>query len=46
MNFDDIAQDDVDRVERLLNNRPRKILEFETPLEAFSRMTGRCLSIS
>jgi IS30 family transposase len=42
MNFDDISQDDVERVERLLNNRPRKILEFETPLEAFSRMTGRC----
>ncbi|MCX6991219.1 MAG: IS30 family transposase [Chlamydiae bacterium] len=42
MNFDDITQEDVERVERLLNNRPRKILEFETPLEAFSRMTGRC----
>ena len=42
MNFDDISQDDVEGVEKLLNNRPRKILEFETPLEAFSRMTGRC----
>ena len=42
MNFDDITQEDVKRVERLLNNRPRKILEFETPLEAFSRMSRRC----
>ena len=42
MNFDDISEEDVERVERLLNNRPRKSLEFETPLEAFSRMSRRC----
>ena len=42
MNFDDISEEDVERVERLLNNRPCKSLEFETPLEAFSRMSRRC----
>lgn len=41
MNFEDISEADIERVERLLNNRPRKILAFETPLEAFQRMTRR-----
>ena len=36
--FDDISNDDVERVEILLNNRPRKVLNFETPLEAFNRL--------
>ena len=38
MNFNDISEEDVERVEAFLNNRPRKILGFETPLEAFHRM--------
>ena len=38
--FDDISDEDVKRVEDLLNNRPRKILGFETPFEAFQRMTA------
>jgi transposase, IS30 family len=37
--FNGLSDEDVERVETLLNNRPRKILEFETPLEAFQRMT-------
>src|SRR3990167_7836221 len=40
MSFDDISDEDVERVEALLNNRPSKILGFETPLEAFQRMTA------
>lgn len=33
--FDDIFQEDLDKVEVLLNNRPRKVLNFETPQEVF-----------
>ena len=38
--FDNITEKDIERVEGLLNNRPRRILEFETPLEAFCRLSG------
>jgi len=38
--FDDITDEDIERVEALLNNRPRKILDFETPLEAFNRLAA------
>jgi len=40
-NFNNITEEDIERVESLLNNRPRKILEFETPLEAFHRLTKK-----
>jgi len=40
INFEDISEEEVEKVEALLNNRPRKILQFETPLEAFRRMAG------
>jgi IS30 family transposase len=33
----------VKEVETLLNNRPRKALNFETPLEAFSRLSNNML---
>jgi IS30 family transposase len=33
-------EEEVEKVEALLSNRPRKILQFETPLEAFRRMAG------
>ncbi len=35
--FDTISQDDVLRVQNLLNTRPRKTLNFQTPLEVFTR---------
>jgi IS30 family transposase len=35
--FDSLRQDDVQKVESLLNSRPRKALDFQTPMEAFSR---------
>lgn len=38
--FDTISNEDVARVEHLLNNRPRKILNFRTPIEAFNQMTA------
>jgi IS30 family transposase len=34
--FDTISQDDVLRVQNLLNSRPRKILNFKTPLEVLT----------
>jgi len=37
--FDTISSRDLEKVEELLNNRPRKVLNFETPLEAFNRLT-------
>lgn len=34
--FTTISQDEVHQVEELLNNRPRAVLAFRTPLEVFS----------
>ena len=39
-NFHDLVEGEVEIVEMLLNNRPRKSLGFETPLEAFYRLRG------
>jgi transposase, IS30 family len=33
-----IENEDVDRIENLLNNRPRKILQFSTPQEVFNKL--------
>ena len=38
--FDTISNEDIARVENLLNNRPRKILNFKTPIEVFNMMTS------
>ena len=37
--FTILTPEAVDEVERKLNNRPRKILDFETPFEALARLT-------
>lgn len=37
--FDTISKADLEKIEVLLNNRPRKVLYFETPLEVFNRLT-------
>jgi len=37
--FDEVSSEDLKNVEFLLNNRPRKVLDFETPQEVFSRLT-------
>ena len=39
--FDEISSEDLQEVETLLNNRPRKILNFSTPLEVFNRLRKR-----
>lgn len=36
--FSDITDKEVKEVETMLNNRPRKVLNFETPLEVFDRL--------
>ena len=38
MRFDEVTEDDLLRVETRLNNRPRKVLNFVTPLEAFNKL--------
>ena len=35
--FDTITAEDVQKIEDLLNSRPRKILGFKTPMEVFDR---------
>lgn len=37
--FDEVSAEELEKVEMLLNNRPRKVLNFETPQEAFSRLS-------
>ncbi len=36
-NFDHVSAADIKRLERRLNNRPRKILDYRTPREVFNR---------
>lgn len=38
--FTDTSLEDIQRVEALLNTRPRKVLNFETPQEAFERLSS------
>ncbi|MFT4553826.1 MAG: IS30 family transposase [Chlamydiales bacterium] len=37
LRFGEISEEAVVKVEILLNNRPRKVLNFATPIEAFSQ---------
>lgn len=38
--FDRVSNDDLKKVEVLLNNRPRKILNFSTPQEIFTQLSA------
>ncbi len=38
--FDELSVEDVEKGESLLNSRPRKVLFFETPVEAFQRLAA------
>jgi IS30 family transposase len=44
MDFRAISDSDVDKVEGLLNNRPRKCLNYRTPTEVFWSKPVRCAS--
>ena len=37
-NFDNISQEDVQNVERGINARPRKCLDYKTPAEVLSSL--------
>jgi IS30 family transposase len=39
--FNEISEEQLKSVEFALNNRPRKALSFETPMEAFQRLTEK-----
>ena len=38
MRFEEVTQEQVGTIEALLNNRPRKVLGFLTPLEMFDKI--------
>jgi IS30 family transposase len=44
MDFSTVVQLDVDKALKLLNNRPRKCLNYRTPTEVFWSTTRRCAS--
>ena len=39
MRLDEVTQEEIENVEILLNNRPRKVLEYLTPIEAFEKLS-------
>ena len=39
--FTDLTDEEVRNIEKKLNNRPRKLLQFRTPNEEFLLLTGR-----
>ncbi len=41
--FTTITQSDVDKIQHLLNTRPRKTLGYQTPSEVFSNATGKII---
>jgi len=44
--FDEISDAEVMEVEILLNNRPRKVLEFLTPIEVFNNLSARPVNVA
>jgi len=43
MSFENLSQKELDKIESLLNNRPRKVLGFKTPKEVFRRLKSVAL---
>ena len=46
MRFDNLSQADLKKIEELLNNRTRKVLEYETQSEVFNRLTSESLGVA
>jgi IS30 family transposase len=44
--FDEMSADELMEVEILLNSRPRKVLEFATPIEVFDRLSSRPANVA
>jgi IS30 family transposase len=42
MDFDNVSQEKLDKILELLNNRPRKCLNYRTPNEVFCGKTKHC----
>ena len=38
--FDEVSPSFINQIEKLLNNRPRKCLNYQTPYEAFRKESG------
>lgn len=38
--FDEVSADNLKEIEKLLNNRPRKVLDFSTPEEVFNHLSN------
>jgi len=44
--FDEVSGDSLKEIEKLLNNRPRKVLDFSTPEEVFNRLSKEASSVA
>jgi IS30 family transposase len=44
--FDEVSVDDLRKIEKLLNNRPRKVLNYSTPEEVFNRLVEETSSVA
>ena len=44
--LDNVTQTDLDRVEFLLNNRPRKVLKYATPIEVFQQLRATSINVA
>ena len=44
--FDEVTKEDLMKIEVLLNNRPRKVLDFMTPLEAFNNLSQETSNVA
>ena len=44
--LDDLTDEAVQGIENLLNNRPRKVLQFNTPIEVFNKRRSELLTVA
>ncbi len=44
--FDEVSAGNLKKIENLLNNRPRKVLNFSTPEEVFNRLSKEAASVA
>ncbi len=44
--FNDVTKEELMKIEKLLNNRPRKVLNFSTPLEVFNHLSQEASNVA